>query len=106
MGRKKGKPDKQSRRAKREQEQAEHAHLTAALERRQRTMRVASLAIPGVTVVTAVVTYLVTESAGLAAFVGLVGVGIWMPVLLGALGSAVPPRDRARAGSIDFGQRR
>jgi Na+/citrate or Na+/malate symporter len=103
MGKKKDKGEKESKK-QREHEEAAQAH--EALARRQRTMRIASIAVPAVTLLAAVATYFATESKGPAALVGLIGVAIWMPVLLGTLGGAVPPRDRTRAGSIDFGQKR
>jgi hypothetical protein len=46
------------------------------------------------------------ESPSLAGAALLGGALIWLMVGLGFLGSNVRPRDRHRAGSIDFGNRR
>jgi Na+/citrate or Na+/malate symporter len=106
MGKKKKNKGHEETKRDRERVHAEAAQAREALERRRRRLRIANLAVPLVTIVAAGVTYFLSDSKGPAALVGLIGVAIWMPVLLGGLGATVPPRDRNRAGSIDFGQRR
>ena len=49
---------------------------------------------------------MVTDQKQLAGLIGMGGVGIWILVILGLIGSSVKPRDRVRAGSIDFGSKR
>lgn len=82
----------------------EAAARAAAL--RLRRMRIAMIAVPIVTLALAMSTWLAADAPRAAALIGLVGVGTWIPILLGALGAEIEPRDRTRAGSIDFGHRR
>ena len=37
---------------------------------------------------------------------GMIGLAIWLPLVIGSIGSQVTPRDRTRAGAIDFGGER
>ncbi|HEY8430597.1 MAG TPA: hypothetical protein VIL20_19590 [Sandaracinaceae bacterium] len=104
MGKKKSK--KQEKREQRERRAAELAAIERVAYRRRRIMRAVVIAIPLVTIAAAVLTYVLTDEAQTAALVGLIGVGLWVPAVLGLVGGAVSPRDRTRAGSIDFGHRR
>lgn len=97
---------KKDRDKKREQEEAERAAAHEAAERRRRVMRIVNIGVPAATLIAVAITWFVTENQSTAAFVGLIGMGLWVPILLGSLGATVPPRDRNRAGSIDFGQRK
>jgi hypothetical protein len=49
--------------------------------------------------------WLGAKSARAAAITGALGAIVWLTLALGSLGSQVPPRDRNRAGAIDFGKR-
>jgi len=104
MGKKKSKRDK--KREARERAEAEERAAQAAFERRRRIYRIASVAVPVVTLAVSMGVYLGMEDRQLAALLGMVGFAAWVPVLLGALGSRIQPRDRTKAGSIDFGNRR
>ena len=50
--------------------------------------------------------YFAFDSRSMAGAIALGGAMIWLLVGLGYLGGSVKPKDRGRAGSIDFGQRR
>ncbi|MCC6875548.1 MAG: hypothetical protein IT378_14675 [Sandaracinaceae bacterium] len=99
-------------RSKREKKKSERQ---AALEvdrelERQRLSRASRLkwvaiALPVVTLAAALGAYFAAGDRQLAGLVGLIGVALWVPALLGAIGAAITPRDRTRAGSIDFGSR-
>lgn len=94
------------REQRREQEQAEREAAEEKATKRLRLMRLLVAVVPIVTLAFAVPTWLVLDSPRAAALIVLVGVAVWIPVLLGSLGSAIEPRDRTRAGSIDFGNRK
>lgn len=100
------KTKKERKRDKREQEAAERDVAERAAARTRGIMRAVVIAIPILTIAAALITWAVTEETSTAAMVGLIGIGLWVPALLGLIGAAVNPRDRTRAGSIDFGQRR
>ncbi len=102
----KKKDKKTTKREKREQEAADRQAAEEAALKRRRTMRSVVVAIPVITLAAAGITWATTDDVRLAALVGLLGVGLWVPALLGVIGASVSPRDRTRAGSIDFGQRR
>ncbi|MCZ7678255.1 MAG: peptidase dimerization domain-containing protein [Sandaracinaceae bacterium] len=97
---------KEHKREKREQEAAAIEAAEQAAARYRRMMRAVVIAIPLATLVAAGVTWAVTDDVQTAALVGLIGIGLWVPAILGSIGAAVAPRDRTKAGSIDFGQRR
>ena len=84
----------------------ERAAGDAALEARARRGRALLIGIPVVTAVLAAVVYFAFEHRAGTALVGVTGLAFWFPVLLGSVGAKVPPRDAARSGSIDFGNRR
>lgn len=100
------KTKRERKRDKREQEAAELEAAEQVATRRRRTMRWIVIAIPLVTLAASGITWAATDDIRMAALVGLLGVGLWVPALLGSIGGAVQPRDRTRAGSIDFGNRR
>ncbi|MGF1467704.1 MAG: hypothetical protein ACFCGT_16385 [Sandaracinaceae bacterium] len=75
------------------------------LKRRAGFLRVV-LILPVVVAAIAVGAYLLTNDRRIAGLLGMLGLALWVPALLGLLGAGVKPRDRTRAGSIDFGQRR
>jgi hypothetical protein len=94
--------DKKERRQNREIE----AEIRAAEQVRDRRRRLIVWSIPAVTVLVAVGFWFGLESPSLAGAAILGGAMIWLLVGLGFIGGAVRPRDRNRAGSIDFGNRR
>ncbi len=104
MTKKKSKKDK--KREQRDQLAAEEEAAQTAFEQRRRLYRMAAVAVPIVAGVGALAIYLGLDDRQLAALTAMVGLAIWVPVLLGALGSRIEPRDRTRAGSIDFGSKR
>jgi hypothetical protein len=106
MTKKRANAKKESKKEKREREAAAREAAERELERVARIRRAVVIALPLVTLLAVGITWAVTEDVQTAALVGLIGVGLWVPILLGAVGAAVRPRDRTRAGSIDFGQKR
>lgn len=84
----------------------DRAAAEAALAIRARRGRMLLIGIPAVTVVLAAIVYFAFEHRAATALVGVSGLAFWIPVLLGSVGAKVPPRDAARSGSIDFGNRR
>ena len=101
MGKKKTKREKQ--REDRDQAVEEERVAKELFEARRRKYRIAAVVLPIVALVAAVGVYLGTDDRQLAGLTGMVGVAIWVPLFLGAIGSEVTPRDRTRAGAIDFG---
>lgn len=97
---------KESKRERREREAADREVAERIAQKRLRTMRWIAIAIPVLTIAAALTTWGVTDNTQIAALVGLLGIGLWVPALLGVIGATVAPRDRDRAGSIDFGNRR
>lgn len=97
---------KEKRREQREREAAEREALMEHMRKRRNRLRVAAVALPVVTLAVCLGVYFGTDDSQIAALVGLIGMGLWVPILLGLVGSAVKPRDRTRAGSIDFGNKR
>ena len=75
-------------------------------ERLAKRRRAIVALIPMLTIVAAVTAYIGFDSRSIAGAIALGGAMIWLLVGLGYLGGAVRPRDRTRAGSIDFGQRK
>ena len=102
----KKKTKRELKREQREREAEERAAAKAAFEAKRRKYRIAAVAIPIVTLATAIGVYMATDDRQLAGLTGLFGVGAFILVLLGLIGSSVKPRDRVRAGSIDFGNKR
>ena len=104
MGKKKTKREKQ--REDRDQAAELERRAKEIFEERRRKYRIAAAVVPIVTLPAAIGIYLGTDDKQLAGLVGMVGVAIFVPLLLGAIGSEVTPRDRTRAGAIDFGSDR
>ena len=101
-----GKKTKREKREERERAAAEHESAMERMRVRRNRFRIAAIALPLVTLAVAVGVFVGTDDSQLAALIGLLGIGLWVPVLLGLIGSSVQPRDRTRAGSIDFGNKR
>ena len=72
-------------------------------EARLRRARIINLSIPVVFLALAAGFYWGLDNPSLAGATLLGGALIWLMVGLGFIGSQVAPRDRDRAGSIDFG---
>lgn len=100
------KTKKESKRERREQEAAERAALEAERQKRLRWMRIAVAVIPLVAAGAGFGVWGLTDDARLGGLIGLVGVAIWILTLLAMIGASVPPRERTRASSIDFGNKR
>jgi hypothetical protein len=88
------------RAAKEARQQAE----ARARLRRQRQMRLAA-AVGVLTATLAAVCYWVLEDRQLTGVTLLIGGVLFLLIALGTLASKVQPRDRTRAGSIDYGNR-
>lgn len=97
---------KELKEQRREQQAAEREAAAQAAAKRQRIMRRLVIAVPIVTVALSLVLWLALDAPRAAALAGLVGVAVWIPTVLGSVGSEIEPRDRTRAGSIDFGNRK
>ena len=104
MGKKKTK--RQIKREERERDAEEREAATRAFMAKRKKYRIAAFVVPVVALALSIAVYVVTDDKQLAGLTGMVGVGIFVPLLLGAVGGEVPPRDRTRAGSIDFGNKR
>jgi hypothetical protein len=100
------KTKKERKKSRRAEEDAQREAEIRSLERRQRYFRIAAISFPIVTAVLAVSAYFALDDKRAAAIIVGIGVALWLPALLGSLGASIRPRDRLRAGSIDFGQRR
>ncbi len=100
-----GKAKRAEKKARKKNKELE-AELEAAEERTRTRRTVVLAAIPLVTLAAAAVCLWVYEASTLAGAVLLGGALFWLMAGLGFLGSSIRPRDRQRAGSIDFGQRR
>ncbi|MEM9189801.1 MAG: hypothetical protein AAGF12_11530 [Myxococcota bacterium] len=92
---------KKARKANRELEEQAKAEEA----RRVKKHRAILAAIPTATVVVALTLYFALEEPQLAGATVLGGTMVWLMVGLGFIGGSVKPRDRNRAGSIDFGNR-
>lgn len=94
-----GKAKKERRRQQREEEERRKAELLRAQKKRQSIL----IAIPLMTAALAAGAYFGLDDGRLVGVAILLGMVAFFLVGLSALGSSVPPRDRNRAGSIDFG---
>lgn len=105
-----GKAKREAKRARKAargtDKEREFLEAERAFVRRTRRRRIILAAIPLLTVAAAAGFYFGLEDAQAAGISLLVGVVVGLLYGLGTLGAAVPPRDRGRAGSIDFGNRR
>lgn len=92
---------------KERQKAAKEARRQAEAEakrRRKRQLRVAG-AVGVLTLALAALAYLVFENRQLTGITLLIGGVLFLLIVLGTLASSVQPRDRTRAGSIDYGNR-
>jgi uncharacterized ion transporter superfamily protein YfcC len=87
-----------------EAKEAKREAQALAQRRRQVQIRV-SAAIAVLTLVIAGLCYWVLESRQLMGITLLIGGVLFLVLALGALASGVQPRDRTRAGSINYGKR-
>jgi ABC-type transport system involved in cytochrome bd biosynthesis fused ATPase/permease subunit len=99
------KQDKRATRAERraEKKAQEEADQTARAEKAMR-MRQILAGIAVVTLAGAAIAHFGFDSAKTAALIVVIGIVIFAPLGLSTLASDVAPRDRIRAGSIDFGK--
>ncbi|MBT8451253.1 MAG: hypothetical protein KJO40_04725 [Deltaproteobacteria bacterium] len=88
---------KEAKEAKREAQER-------AQKRRRLQMRV-SAAVAVLTLVIAAICYWVLDNRQLMGITLLIGGVLFLVIALGSLASGVQPRDRTRAGSIDYGNR-
>lgn len=102
------KKQSQRREARKErQKAAKEARRQAEAEaKRRRRLRLRVAAAVGVlTLGMAAVSYFVLENRQFTGISLLVGGVLFLLIVLGTLASTVSPRDRTRAGSIDYGNR-
>jgi VIT1/CCC1 family predicted Fe2+/Mn2+ transporter len=95
---------KKEREGRAAEKEAARLHAEAARSLKRRRTRALLTGIPIATVALAVIVWLALGDRRLTALVVVAGLACWIPILLGAIGSEIPARDRARAGSIDFGR--
>ena len=100
-----GKVRREDRRARREEAKRLEQEAAERQKKAHARLRFWVAFVPALTLVVAVVSYLVLQSKQLTGVAVLVGALVWLPVSIGYLGSRVSPRDRKSAGSIDFGNR-
>ncbi len=102
------KKQSQRREARKErQKAAKEARRQAEAEakrRRRRQLRIAA-AVGVLTLVIAAASYFGLENRQLTGISLLVGGVLFLLIVLSTLASTVAPRDRTRAGSIDYGNR-
>ena len=101
MGRKKT----EQKKADREAAEATKAAEQAALEQATRRRRAILGAVPAITALLAIGAWLAFEDRRAVAVILVLGIAAWVPIALGSIGAGIPPRDRNKAGSIDFGRR-
>lgn len=91
------------KKARREQEKAEREAAKATELAAEARRRGVLIGIPILALLTAAALhwgFALTQFAGATLLAGAL---IWLVVALGFLGSAIPPKNRARASAIDFG---
>jgi uncharacterized membrane protein len=88
----------------REAKEAKREALERAQQRR-RMQQWLSAAVAVLTLLIAAICYWVLENRQLMGITLLIGGVLFLVVALGTLASGVQPRDRTRAGSIDYGNR-
>jgi uncharacterized membrane protein YphA (DoxX/SURF4 family) len=101
------KQNEQRQARKERQKAAKEARQRAeaqAKRRRQLQMRLAG-AVGVLTLVIAGICYWALDNRQLMGITLLIGGVLFLLIVLGALASGVQPRDRTRAGSIDYGNR-
>lgn len=101
------KQNEQRQARKERQKAAKEARQRAeaqAKRRRQLQMRLAG-AVGVLTLAIAAICYWALDNRQLMGITLLIGGVLFLLIVLGALASGVQPRDRTRAGSIDYGNR-
>jgi protein-S-isoprenylcysteine O-methyltransferase Ste14 len=88
----------------REAKEAKREAQERAEQRRRMQLRL-SAAVAVLTLLIAGICYWVLENRQLMGITLLIGGVLFLVVALGTLASGVRPRDRTRAGSIDYGNR-
>ncbi|HET6414742.1 MAG TPA: hypothetical protein VFG22_00505 [Polyangiales bacterium] len=88
----------------REAKEAKREAEERAQQRRRMQLRL-SAAVAVLTLLIAGICYWVLENRQLMGITLLIGGVLFLVVALGTLASGVQPRDRTRAGSIDYGNR-
>lgn len=105
-----GKAKREAKRARRAARgtDKEQAFLEAerAQQRRLRRRRGVLVGVPLVTLLAAASLYFGLDDGRAAGVVLLLGIVVFFLFGLSSIGASVQPRDRERAGSIDFGSRR
>ena len=98
--------DRRQARKERARDAKEAKREAEALAQRRRRLQIRlSAAVAVLTLVVAGVCYWALDNRQLMGITLLVGGVLFLVLALGTLASGVPPRDRTRAGSIDYGNR-
>ena len=98
----------QKKRARKERREAQRAAEAEAKQRLAEARRKRQRLLVGVvvsTVAAALLSWFVLDNERLTGIAILVGGLLFLLVSLGMLGAGISPRDRDRAGAIDFGNR-
>lgn len=99
-----GKAKREAKKARRENKELLEQQRVE-MERLRKRRRILVAAVPVVTGAIAAGLWFGLESGPLTGAALLGGAVVWLLMGLGYLGAGVSPRDRDRAGSIDFGNR-
>jgi hypothetical protein len=98
--------DRRQARKERARDAKEAKREAEALAQQRRRLQIRlSAAVAVLTLVVAGVCYWALDNRQLMGITLLVGGVLFLVLALGTLASGVPPRDRTRAGSIDYGNR-
>jgi hypothetical protein len=100
--------DQERRRARKEKARAAkqaRREAEAHAERRRRLQMRLAAAVAVLTLVVAGICYWALDNRQLMGVTLLIGGVLFLVIALGTLASGVRPRDRTRAGSIDYGKR-
>ena len=98
--------ERRQARKERAKEAKEAKREAAAIAQRRRQLQIrVSAAIALLTLVVAGLCYWVFDSRQLMGITLLIGGVLFLVLALGTLASGVQPRDRTRAGSINYGKR-
>jgi hypothetical protein len=96
---------RQARRERAKEAKQAKRDAEASAQHRRRLQIRASAAVAVLTGVVAGLCYWVFDNRQLLGITLLIGGVLFLVLALGALASGVQPRDRTRAGSIDYGKR-
>ena len=99
------KKQNERRQARKERAKEAKREAQANAQRRRRLQIRVSAAIAVLTLVVAGLCYWVLDSRQLMGITLLIGGVLFLVLALGTLASGVQPRDRTRAGSINYGKR-